>query len=137
MEGRECKERVDEGLVHYCSEKTQQVLLQRYRGTFLSAERVEGRIIIMSASQSIVPKEDCCICLGEVENRGKIACEHKFCFDCIHNWSKVTNTCPICKLAFKRITAATSSTDKTVGTKRKAPPRDIQVTSNIPKYSRN
>ena len=86
----------------------------------------------MSASQSIVPKEDCCICLGEVENRGKIACEHKFCFDCIHNWSKVTNTCPICKLAFKRITAATSSTDKTVGTKRKAPPRDIQVPYSAP-----
>jgi predicted amidophosphoribosyltransferase len=63
-------------------------------------------------------KEICTICLGEVENRGKIACEHEFCLQCIHDWSKVTNVCPVCKKAFTKITAV--DTPKIRGEKRKA-----------------
>ena len=72
-------------------------------------------------------KENCSICLGEVENRGRISCDHKFCFECIHNWSKVTNICPICKKAFKKITAVADSTEKKRGEKRKGPPKEMKV----------
>ena len=72
-------------------------------------------------------KENCSICLGEVENRGRISCDHKFCFECIHNWSKVTNLCPICKKAFKKITAVADSTEKKRGVKRKGPPKEMKV----------
>ena len=57
-------------------------------------------------------KENCCICIDEVKNRGKISCDHKFCFECIANWSKVTNSCPICKKTFKKITPVLSSAEK-------------------------
>ena len=87
-------------------------------------------ITIMAAVQSS-EKENCCICLGEVENRGQISCDHKFCFDCIHHWSKVTNTCPICKKAFKKITAVANSTEKKRGEKRKGPPKEVQVLRSL------
>jgi len=32
-----------------------------------------------------------------------LSCGHKFCYSCIVNWSKVCNTCPLCKLAFTKI----------------------------------
>lgn len=72
-------------------------------------------------------KEICTICLGEVENRGKIACEHEFCLECIHNWSKVTNVCPVCKKAFTKITAVDAP--KIRGEKRKASQKEIKVYS--------
>lgn len=35
---------------------------------------------------------------------GKInSCTHKFCFECIKDWSKVTNECPLCKSRFSEI----------------------------------
>lgn len=32
------------------------------------------------------------------------SCEHAFCFNCISEWSKVTNKCPLCKERFDQIT---------------------------------
>lgn len=34
---------------------------------------------------------------------GKIACVHLFCFDCIRDWSQITNSCPLCKKDFLKI----------------------------------
>ncbi|XP_011403498.1 PREDICTED: postreplication repair E3 ubiquitin-protein ligase RAD18-like [Amphimedon queenslandica] len=47
----------------------------------------------------------CVICLDVVTVRGKIpVCDHQFCYTCIHEWSKTTNTCPLCKKRFRCIT---------------------------------
>lgn len=44
------------------------------------------------------------ICLQSVKVRGKISCcNHIFCYECIFEWSKVTNSCPLCKAVFHEI----------------------------------
>jgi hypothetical protein len=48
--------------------------------------------------------KNCGICLQDVATQGKLpSCEHLFCFDCIHRWSAVVNTCPLCKRRFTTI----------------------------------
>ena len=44
---------------------------------------------------------------GESKIQGKLECSHSFCFDCIMDWSKVTNMCPLCKREFFKITKQT------------------------------
>lgn len=47
---------------------------------------------------------DCIICLETIQTRGEIdSCVHQFCFSCILKWSKVTNSCPVCKRNFLEI----------------------------------
>nr|XP_012563483.1 unnamed protein product [Hydra vulgaris] len=49
--------------------------------------------------------QDCVICLDVVVCRGVLSvCDHWFCFECIFEWAKNTNTCPLCKLRFRCIT---------------------------------
>lgn len=44
------------------------------------------------------------ICLQTVTIRGVIpCCNHIFCFSCIVEWSKVTNSCPLCKRVFHEV----------------------------------
>lgn len=46
----------------------------------------------------------CSICLDYVSLRGRLsACEHSFCFDCILRWAQRENTCPLCKVRFRRV----------------------------------
>lgn len=50
--------------------------------------------------------ESCCICMCEIEpdQCAKISgCNHKFHFDCIEQWSKRENSCPLCKSRFRSI----------------------------------
>ena len=47
--------------------------------------------------------EDCAICLGAVHDRGEISCRHHYCYGCIKEWSKRSNTCPQCKKRFRKI----------------------------------
>ena len=42
----------------------------------------------------------CIICLDLCKNSVKISCGHIFCKDCIINWSKKSDKCPICRLNF-------------------------------------
>ncbi|KAF0756368.1 hypothetical protein AaE_004659 [Aphanomyces astaci] len=46
----------------------------------------------------------CCICLDNVESVDTqgflLKCVHTFHFDCIAQWAKVTNLCPMCKTRF-------------------------------------
>jgi hypothetical protein len=52
-------------------------------------------------------KETCTICIEDIDHAKEAridGCAHKFCFECIHSWaSKCENTCPNCKVKFKKI----------------------------------
>jgi len=56
-------------------------------------------------ADSTEEKVECCICLEEigVQMGCLTCCEHKFCFDCILQWSGKSNTCPLCKQRFREI----------------------------------
>uniref|UniRef100_A0A673VYJ9 E3 ubiquitin-protein ligase Topors n=1 Tax=Salmo trutta TaxID=8032 RepID=A0A673VYJ9_SALTR len=47
----------------------------------------------------------CCpICLDRFNNMAYLdLCLHKFCFRCIHEWSKNKAECPLCKQPFNSI----------------------------------
>nr|ALL26033.1 ubiquitin E3 ligase ICP0 [Canid alphaherpesvirus 1] len=41
---------------------------------------------------------NCTICLEPPKNMTvTMSCLHKFCYDCLSEWTKVSNTCPLCK----------------------------------------
>ncbi|KAG7393974.1 hypothetical protein PHYPSEUDO_000151 [Phytophthora pseudosyringae] len=49
----------------------------------------------------------CCICQDVVDalKQGHLSsCDHRFHFDCIVAWAKVTNLCPLCKTKFTAVT---------------------------------
>eukprot|EP01113_Clastostelium_recurvatum_P035112 TRINITY_DN4849_c2_g1_i1.p1 TRINITY_DN4849_c2_g1~~TRINITY_DN4849_c2_g1_i1.p1 ORF type:complete len:589 (-),score=129.69 TRINITY_DN4849_c2_g1_i1:248-2014(-) len=49
-------------------------------------------------------KPTCGICFEEVAIQGVMdSCDHMFDFDCIFEWSKVTNFCPLCKQRFGQL----------------------------------
>lgn len=50
----------------------------------------------------------CIICLGSLSsNFAELKqCSHSFCYDCILNWAKQVNTCPICRKPFKLLNRA-------------------------------
>ncbi|KAJ0398287.1 hypothetical protein ATCC90586_005316 [Pythium insidiosum] len=53
-----------------------------------------------------VGEEACCICQDEVAvvTQGFLpSCDHRFHFDCIVTWAKVTNLCPLCKQVFRAV----------------------------------
>ena len=81
----------------------------------------------MSSTNLSVEKDVCSICLGEVENRGIIACEHTFCMPCIRNWSNVTNLCPICKKSFSKITPVETSVVAVLGKRKASSQKEIKV----------
>jgi len=39
----------------------------------------------------------CTICLDDFVDAALVPCRHVFCFDCIVEWSKVNNKCPMCR----------------------------------------
>ncbi|KAL2098251.1 hypothetical protein ACEWY4_007458 [Coilia grayii] len=56
----------------------------------------------MSAEAS--PDSKCPICLDKFKNMAYLdLCLHKFCFRCIHEWSKNKAECPLCKQPFNSI----------------------------------
>ncbi|XP_065893367.1 PHD and RING finger domain-containing protein 1-like [Dysidea avara] len=62
----------------------------------------------------------CTICLGNIKFRGKLSvCRHQFCYTCIFEWSKNTNTCPLCKKRFRCITRVCVACT--------TPPRQVRV----------
>eukprot|EP01103_Thecamoeba_quadrilineata_P013430 TRINITY_DN3730_c0_g1_i1.p1 TRINITY_DN3730_c0_g1~~TRINITY_DN3730_c0_g1_i1.p1 ORF type:complete len:247 (-),score=37.40 TRINITY_DN3730_c0_g1_i1:93-833(-) len=74
-------------------------------------------------AESLEEGPQCGICLDNISIRGIIdICNHTFCFDCIHKWSDVSNTCPMCKARFKYITK------KDVNNPNKKPKRNETVT---------
>mmetsp|Transcript_6467 Transcript_6467/g.10805 ORF Transcript_6467/g.10805 Transcript_6467/m.10805 type:complete len:202 (+) Transcript_6467:114-719(+) len=58
----------------------------------------------MSSGKESDRKDDCTICLGTLEGvLGILKCKHTYCFECIENWSKQENSCPLCKKRFSFI----------------------------------
>lgn len=57
---------------------------------------------VLSAEAS--PDSKCPICLDRFNNMAYLdLCLHKFCFRCIHEWSKNKAECPLCKQPFNSI----------------------------------
>ena len=58
------------------------------------------------AKDEAVKETECVICMEDKRDAnfvGILNCKHDFCFDCIENWAKHENTCPLCKVAFTSI----------------------------------
>ncbi|CAL8331526.1 unnamed protein product [Lota lota] len=56
------------------------------------------------ASKEVSPDSKCPICLDAFNNMSYLdLCLHKFCFRCIHEWSKNKAECPLCKQPFNSI----------------------------------
>jgi hypothetical protein len=59
--------------------------------------------------------ESCAICLDEIKEKGMISgCTHIFCYECILEWSKSTNVCPVCRSRFLNISKINKKTKKNV-----------------------
>lgn len=58
-----------------------------------------------SSSSSSIPIEPCVICLEPLSSTYAALdqCTHCFHSECILDWAKVTNLCPLCKKRFKHI----------------------------------
>ena len=41
--------------------------------------------------------EDCTICLEEIKESITLKCSHSFCYNCIDEWYKQKQTCPLCR----------------------------------------
>ncbi|XP_054460417.1 topoisomerase I binding, arginine/serine-rich a [Anoplopoma fimbria] len=55
-------------------------------------------------SADVSPDSKCPICLDKFNNISYLdLCLHKFCFRCIHEWSKNKAECPLCKQSFNSI----------------------------------
>ncbi|XP_023774340.1 protein TRC8 homolog [Cyanistes caeruleus] len=55
----------------------------------------------------------CPICLSDLENATCVeVCRHRFCFVCIREWAKLTESCPLCKQPFKRLLCTAGSSHK-------------------------
>lgn len=64
--------------------------------------------------------EKCPICMSEfVVEANTNSCSHTFCFECIEIWARNTNTCPLCKIEFNRISAKDKAVKKSIRVKRK------------------
>ncbi|MBN3306139.1 TOPRS ligase, partial [Amia calva] len=63
----------------------------------------EGKVS-QTVSAEASPDSKCPICLDRFNNEAKLdRCLHKFCFRCIHEWSKNKAECPLCKQPFNSI----------------------------------
>jgi len=71
---------------------------------FASSPHGESQQVLLS-QRSPGAATECGICLGKIAARGRLpCCDHRFCFDCITQWAKVVNTCPLCKARFREVT---------------------------------
>jgi hypothetical protein len=54
---------------------------------------VASKALAAPTEKAVPEVEECVICMDTITKRGQIdSCDHKFCFDCIVKWSKVS-TC--------------------------------------------
>ncbi|XP_006643778.1 E3 ubiquitin-protein ligase MBR2-like [Oryza brachyantha] len=75
--------------------------------TGLADEKISGcvrEVIYCSSDEQLYDQDDgkCAICLEEYKDNsllGILKCNHDFHTDCIKQWLKVKNSCPICKAA--------------------------------------
>ena len=64
----------------------------------MAAENTYSRSDDTDSLPDINKEEFCAICLDEILTDGlKLMCGHKFHRDCILEWAKKNNNCPICR----------------------------------------
>ncbi|XDV15011.1 hypothetical protein PO909_015165 [Leuciscus waleckii] len=74
-------------------------------------ERPSG-FVLNTISKAASPESKCPICLDHFKNISYLdVCLHKFCFCCIHEWSKNKAECPLCKQPFNSIYHTIKSED--------------------------
>ena len=64
----------------------------------------------------------CCICYEDFTqlSRGQLdCCEHLFCFECISEWARVRNNCPMCNRQFHEISCKTERGEWSVKVKKR------------------
>lgn len=62
---------------------------------------LEGKKRSMTNSEENI---DCSICLQAINNASFVdICLHKFCYECLFQWSQEKNDCPLCKEKFQNI----------------------------------
>ncbi|XP_028312152.1 E3 ubiquitin-protein ligase Topors-like [Gouania willdenowi] len=67
-------------------------------------QRCRRRKLSKAMSAEASPDSKCPICLDTFNNIAYVdLCLHKFCFRCIHEWSKNKAECPLCKQPFNSI----------------------------------
>ena len=47
--------------------------------------------------------KDCSICIDNINEEFILECNHSFCKDCIYNWLKKSQTCPLCRNEVKEV----------------------------------
>lgn len=68
------------------------------------SQKKSRRKISEAMSADVSPDSKCPICLDIFNNISYLdICLHKFCFRCIHEWSKNKAECPLCKQSFNSI----------------------------------
>lgn len=46
----------------------------------------------------------CSICLENIRERSQpVSCKHIYCLECISDWAKYTNACPLCKITMTQL----------------------------------
>jgi len=74
-----------------------------------SKEEFRDEDSLSSAESSEADEVECCICLEE-PSADDIAtingCEHRFCLNCIAQWSNANHLCPLCRTRFTSIESA-------------------------------
>ncbi len=63
----------------------------------------EGKAISLASLIGTNKNNVCAICLDECNGKSRewlLPCQHKFHFDCIHNWFETKRTCPLCRHKF-------------------------------------
>ncbi|XP_067297732.1 topoisomerase I binding, arginine/serine-rich a [Pseudorasbora parva] len=69
-------------------------------------------VVLNTISKAASPESKCPICLDHFKNISYLdVCLHKFCFCCIHEWSKNKAECPLCKQPFNSIYHTIKSED--------------------------
>lgn len=70
---------------------------------------MKRRLRKIPSSASCTPSDfpQCAICIDDLhmqEFRGLLPCSHSaFCFQCILEWSQISNSCPLCKTRFNSL----------------------------------
>ena len=76
--------------------ETQAALLEQAMRQLRQRRACEMRIraLILTPTETA---ESCPICLGDIENAVSTICKHTFHKECILEWAKNTNKCPLCR----------------------------------------
>lgn len=84
----------------------------------------------VKSKRKTIKNDPCAICHERIRKKHltKIGCTHYFCYDCIKEWSKRENSCPLCKRKFHRMVRMSTKVVEDVADVSQTAPRDIDNT---------